>query len=457
MATLILSLILSLALRPASATNHGFPNSLGRTPPRGVRTWNSVRQDINQTFVQSQVDGLFAPIGNTSLFAAGYRDVGIDDAWEACGAGVNGSYHDKAGNPLINTTRFPDMRALTAHARGRNATMSWYGNCCGCAKFERTLAEPHYVQDALAVASLGFSGIKIDGCGNEPSMAAWASALNATGVPLMLENCNDNDPFRPTVQPDGSVDCPYNFFRTSIDGAPNFRSTMWNVMQTLPQLHVSSPCVRTAAASPCSGCFAYADMLTIGSPAPDAHLQDPAFLRNCNGTRLTEAEARAQFVAFALLSSPLVLGFDVANASERARWGPIVTHARTLQYNAAWDGEAGRLVARSPQEDAVPLAVGGICELMQNYTLPRWVVVGKRLASEPGGATRAFAAVLLAGDWAGGAVDFSAPLEAMGFAGGGAVRSFDGWCGEDAGEVRGAWSGAGVPAPGGAYRVFYKA
>ena len=272
-------------------------------------------------------------------------------------------------------------------------------------------------------------------------MTSWAAALNATGVPLMLENCNDADPFRPVKLPDGTVDCPYNHFRTSIDGAPNFRSTMWNVQETLPWLDVSSP-----------GCFAYADMLTIGSPAPSL-MNDPSFVKNCGGKRLSEAEARAQFAAFASLSSPLVLGFDVANSSERALWGPIVTHAPTLDINAAWDGEAGRLVARAPHNTTVPLAVGGICELMQNYTIADWMVVGKRLASDAAGATMRFAAVLLVGDWVAPA-DFSAPLEAMGFPPGAEVDSVDGWSGANTGAVTGAWQGTDVPAPGGLYRVF---
>ena len=431
-----------LFLPSALATNNGFPNSLGRTPLLGLRTWNSVRQDINQTFVRSQIDGLLAPIAGTSatLFSAGFRDVGIDDAWEACGAGVNGSYHDAAGKPLINTTRFPDMAGLTSYARSRNVTMSFYGNCCGCGAAERTLSEAHYVEDAQAVAALGFSGIKIDGCGNEYNITAWAAALNATGVPLLLENCNDDKPFRPAVLPDGTVDCPYNFFRTSIDGAPNFRSTLWNVVQTLPFLHVSSP-----------GCFSYADMLTIGSPAPGTSL--PSFAANCNGTRLTQAEARAQFAAFALLSSPLVLGFDASSASERNQWGPIVAHAPTLARNAAWDGEAGRAVARSQAEHTVPLAVGGACELMQKYTLPEWLVVGKRLRSS-GAATLEFGAVLLVGDFAPSPVDVSVDLTAMGFAASAAARVADGWTGQDLGKVQGVWSEKGVAAPGGVYRVF---
>lgn len=432
----------TFTLAAVTATNNGFPNSLGATPLRGVRTWNSVRLGVNQSFLSSQVEGLFAPLpSGGSLYSAGFTDVGIDDAWEACGAGVNGSYHDARGVPLINTTRFPDMAALTASARARNATMSWYGNCCGCAAGEHRLSEPHYAEDAAAVVQYGFFGIKIDGCGNEPNMTAWAAALNATGAPILLENCNDDHPFRPTRLPDGSVDCPYNHFRTSIDGAPNLRSTMWNVQETLQYLAVSSP-----------GCFAYPDMLTIGSPAPPL-MSDPAFQANCGGKRLDEAEARAQFAAFSALSSPLVLGFDVANASEREKWGPIVTHGPTLAINAAWDGEAGRLVARAPHNTTVPLAVGGICELMQNYSIADWLVVGKRLAHDAAGATTRFAAVLLVGDWAAPA-HFSAPLAAMGFAPGAAVDSIDGWTGADAGAVAGAWEGTGVPAPGGLYRVF---
>ena len=194
---------LFLAVIPGAATNNGFPNSLGATPLRGARTWNSVRQNVNQSFLLSQLAGLFAPLpSGGSLFSAGFIDVGIDDAWEACGAGVNGSYHDARGVPLINTTRFPDMAALTASARARNATMSWYGNCCGCAAGEHRLSESHYAEDAAAVVQYGFSGIKIDGCGNEPNMTAWAAALNATGAPILLENCNDDHPFRPTRLPD---------------------------------------------------------------------------------------------------------------------------------------------------------------------------------------------------------------------------------------------------------------
>lgn len=50
-----------------------------------------------------------------SLADFGYTSVGIDEGWEACGFGVNGSgHHDASGHPLVNKWKFPDMQALTA-------------------------------------------------------------------------------------------------------------------------------------------------------------------------------------------------------------------------------------------------------------------------------------------------------------------------------------------------------
>ena len=47
----------------------------------------------------------------------------------------------------------------------------------------------HVVQDAQAAAELGFSSIKIDGCGPSSNISAWAAALNATGKKILLEDC----------------------------------------------------------------------------------------------------------------------------------------------------------------------------------------------------------------------------------------------------------------------------
>ena len=63
--------------------------------------------------------------GNTSLASLGYTHAGLDDFWQACGTGVNGSFHDYEGNPLINLTRFPNMSAMTEHGHERGLQVGW--------------------------------------------------------------------------------------------------------------------------------------------------------------------------------------------------------------------------------------------------------------------------------------------------------------------------------------------
>ena len=49
-----------------------------------------------------------------SLADVGYVRVGLDDNWQDCGAGVNGSFHDSTGQPLVNLKTFPDMKSMVS-------------------------------------------------------------------------------------------------------------------------------------------------------------------------------------------------------------------------------------------------------------------------------------------------------------------------------------------------------
>ena len=51
------------------------------------------------------------------LASFGYDRAGLDDCWQACGIGVNGSFHDEDGAPLVNTSTFPNMSSMTAFGR----------------------------------------------------------------------------------------------------------------------------------------------------------------------------------------------------------------------------------------------------------------------------------------------------------------------------------------------------
>ena len=62
----------------------------------------------------------------TSLLDLGYTSVGLDDAWQACGTGINGSFHDKDGNPLVNLATFPNLTAMNAYAHSKGVKSGWY-------------------------------------------------------------------------------------------------------------------------------------------------------------------------------------------------------------------------------------------------------------------------------------------------------------------------------------------
>ena len=98
------------------------------TPPQGWRSWNFMKQNVSQSAILRQVDALVArQNGRPSLLDVGYSHIGIDDGWQACGKGVNHSFHDEKGRPIINLTRFPDMRAMNIQAHSKGVKMGACG------------------------------------------------------------------------------------------------------------------------------------------------------------------------------------------------------------------------------------------------------------------------------------------------------------------------------------------
>lgn len=84
-------------------------------PPMGWRSWNGLGLDVNQDIMEAQMRSLAARRHTidgkpTSLADLGYTSAGLDAGWVNC---VNGTFHDKDGKPMVNTTRFPSMKAMT--------------------------------------------------------------------------------------------------------------------------------------------------------------------------------------------------------------------------------------------------------------------------------------------------------------------------------------------------------
>ena len=84
-----------------------------RSCEMGWRSWNAFHSKVDQALIQGQVDALVARNSSRgdgrSLLDHGFLSVGLDDNWQNCGQGVNGSFHAPDGTPLINQATFPDM------------------------------------------------------------------------------------------------------------------------------------------------------------------------------------------------------------------------------------------------------------------------------------------------------------------------------------------------------------
>ena len=251
----------------------------------GWRSWNCFHNSVTQAKMEAVMDamvGIQPGGGGGSLRSLGYESVGLDDMWQACGKGFNGSFHDSAGSPLWNNVTFPDPVSMVAKAHSLKLKAGWcewrlecslcvsltppracvsHGaafaadmNNCDCmeAGLDAAFAEKIYEQSVKMLASQKWDGVKLDGCSQFHNTTKWASLMEATGRPITVENCGNTHP--PTAVPDPSWghdgQCPYNWFRSSTDINPSWASIMNNLASTVrfqdPQNPLSKP-----------GCWAY--------------------------------------------------------------------------------------------------------------------------------------------------------------------------------------------------------
>ena len=105
-----------------------------------------------------------------------------------------------------------------------------------------------------------------------------------------------------------------------------------------------------------------------------------------------EAESRSHFAAWAVVSAPLVLGFDLADDAKVARAWPVISNKEVIQISQTWVADAtfpsGRLL-RSWQAANAPTVVrrgGGRCDSSpcvddRPDDCARWAKAGQCMAS----------------------------------------------------------------------------
>jgi len=318
-----------LAAAMAATVVFAIDNGKGITPPMGWRSWNLYGGNVYQELIASQMDGITSrkrSVNNvpTSLSDLGFKDVGLDDNWQACGKyGPNGNtYHNADGFPMVNTERFPDMINLTSYAHSLGLTAGWYHNNCICSDH---CSDPNcYLGDVTAIIEFGWDSVKLDGCGAQRDLDQWAALFNASGKSILMENCH----WGGTVP--NATWCPWNYFRTSGDIEASYASMVGNLQTTIQW-------AKSGLSQP--GCWAYPDMLEVGV-APGVHPGEPG---------LSVIESRSHFGAWCIVSSPLILSHDLNNDTLTDAIWPIISNTEAIAVNQNWFGFSGS-VFQQPSE-----------------------------------------------------------------------------------------------------------
>eukprot|EP00039_Didymoeca_costata_P012683 m.183776 g.183776 ORF g.183776 m.183776 type:complete len:595 (+) comp15549_c0_seq4:133-1917(+) len=328
-------------------------NGLGVRPPRGWRSWNSYPcTDSSTTMFRGgniltdavmkeamhgvldtsrKINGTFA-----SLAGLGYNYVSMDDGYQQCNCSThqdidptlpncsigdcrNGkcSWH-KQGVPQVNLHRFPDMKGLVDYGHSLGLKVGTYLNNCICMEKDT----PTYEQDVEWLTQMGFDGVKIDNCGSAHNVTYYSELLNKTGRPVRIEDCHTY-PAHSEIGPNGIFECPMNFFRSGGDISASFGSIMGEAFATVNWNDLPVPMSRP-------GCWAYPDMMQVG---------------NFNGPEPTRTfEEMSHFGLWSIVSSPLVLGFNLSDSAIVDRVWPIITNTHALEINHDYVGHPGTLV-----------------------------------------------------------------------------------------------------------------
>ncbi len=137
--------VLQLLLAAVALTLSGLrgatslDNGRALLPVAGWTAWNTYSFHPTQELVEASMRALAQPrdqlgrrvaVGTTegaqkSLVGLGYVQVNLDDAWQDCRAGVNGSFHDSAGNPLIDPKAFPNVSAMNSLGASLGIEPGW--------------------------------------------------------------------------------------------------------------------------------------------------------------------------------------------------------------------------------------------------------------------------------------------------------------------------------------------
>lgn len=252
-----------------------------RTPTMGWSSWNTFALNINEQLIRHQADAMH----NTGLQQAGYRYVNIDDGyWDGRG---------EDGHLRLNTKLFPNgMRALVDYIHSLGLKAGIYSdagdNTCGSGNRHAwgigVGFAGHEDQDCqLYFRDWDFDFIKVDFCGGNHMRLDEREQY--TKISNAIKNC-------------GKKDIVYNICRWAYPGT--WSADVADSWRTTGDINSSWRSVRGILA----------ENLYMAAYCHDGHYNDMDMLEV--GRTLSQIEDETHFGMWCIMSSPLLIGCDMA-------------------------------------------------------------------------------------------------------------------------------------------------
>jgi hypothetical protein len=307
-------LILTGASLPVSSQN-----SAPASPLMGWASWNQYGVNINDSIIKAQADAMVS----SGLSGVGFNYLNIDDGF------FNGRNAD--GSLRINTTKFPyGMKTLADYIHSKGLKAGFYSeagaNTCGSI----WSGQPggvgaglynHDQQDADTIfKSWGYDFLKVDFCGGQQQLLDEETRY--TAIKTALNNTGRND-------------INYNVCRWQFPG-------IW-VTSLADSWRMSGDINLSPGSIPkWSEIIRIIDLNTFLAPyISPGHYNDMDMLEVGRG--LTTEEDKSHFSMWCILSSPLVLGNNMATMTQQTK--DILTNTEVIAVNQDTTGLQARRIS----------------------------------------------------------------------------------------------------------------
>ncbi|MBO4463540.1 MAG: alpha-galactosidase [Prevotella sp.] len=261
--------------------------SAQRTPTMGWSSWNTFALNINEQLIRQQADAMHT----TGLQEAGYKYVNIDDGyWDGRG---------EDGHLRLNTKLFPSgMRALVDYIHSLGLKAGIYSdagdNTCGSGNRHAwgigVGFAGHEEQDCqLYFRDWDFDFIKVDYCGG--AHMHLDEQEQYTKISNAIKNC-------------GKQDIVFNICRWAYPGT--WSADVADSWRTTGDIYDAWRSVKGILA----------ENLYMSAYCHDGHYNDMDMLEV--GRSMSEIEDQTHFGMWCIMSSPLLIGCDMANIKPEA-------------------------------------------------------------------------------------------------------------------------------------------